>query len=153
MNTTGLIVFPVLFVAFFIFEWMRLRSRSERDVEWEREMRATPWRDRRRIAQSVRRGERLSNPREARLAVGMAEDQEQMTTSLRSLPKVKLALGGALALLGLVGGAWTVVGLGVFILLLGAGQQAYDARLRRRIEQAERANREQASLEAQPPGH
>ena len=152
MSTTSLIVFAVLFVVFFPLQWWRMRSHSVQNPEWRDAMKSTSWRDRRRIAQAVRDGKRLDNPREAQLAVGMAEQQQVVNRSLAFAPKLKLILGVGLILLGLLAGVIAVAALGGMFLLLGIATRAHEKRFRQRLARAEEMNREQASLEGGPVG-
>jgi len=150
VNLTGLTIFAAIFVAFFAIEAIRGRSRSGDESDLEREMKSTPWRDRWRIARAVRRGSRLDNPREARLAAEMADRQLQASRPSRQFPKAKLAIGAVLLLMGALGGALTVAALGAFFLLLGLAERAHGGRVARRLEHAREANRTQAELEAGP---
>jgi len=152
MSATTLIVFAALFALFFPLEWRRQRSQAARNPEWEKAMRATPRRDRQRISRAVRRGQRLDNPREAQLAVGMAEQQQLVNRSLRGLPKVNLAFGTALAALGLLAGVATVAILGLVFVAVGLAETNREGRRRKRLDQAEQANREQAALETNRQG-
>jgi hypothetical protein len=152
MSTSALIVFAVVFVGVFAFQWYRMRSDPARRTEWEREMRATPWRDQWRISRAVRAGRRLDNPREARLAVGMVQEQRRMNGGGRRGPKVQLVIGTLLLLLGLLSGEATVIGLGAVFVAIGLVARMQERRLSRRLERAEELNRDQAALEATPPG-
>jgi hypothetical protein len=152
MSTPALIVFAVVFVGVFAFEWYRMRSAPTRRTEWEREMRATPWRDRWRISRAVRAGKRLDSPREARLAVGMAQQQRRLNGRHGVGPKVKLVIGAGVVLLGLVSGQVTVIGLGAVFVAIGLVARTQERRQSRRLDRAEELNRSQAALEATPPG-
>jgi hypothetical protein len=154
MDDVRLIVFPILFALFFVLEWRRMRARSRRNPELEEEMKATRWRDRRRIAAAVRRGQRLDNPRDARLAVAMAEEQRDMHDSpwLRGTRRARLLLGAALLVLGLLATALPVAALGLVLVGIGAIESITQGRLDERLREAERLNREQAALEAPPAG-
>ena len=151
MSTTTPIVFAVLFVVFFALQWWRLRNQAAQSPEWREEMKATPWRDRRRIASAVRDGRRLDNPREARLAVGMAEEQRQVNRWISGFPGFRLIVGTGLLLLGLLAGELTVAALGGVFLLIGLAGRAYDNRLDLRLRRAEELNREQAGIEVGRP--
>jgi hypothetical protein len=142
-----LIVFAVLFAIIFVVEVIRMRRRAAADPAWQRQMKETPWRDRRRIATAVRRGEQLSNPREARLAVGMAAEQRAFNGSLYGLPKLRLALGLGLLALGLLASALPAAFLGGVLVAIALGERQLNNRAAERIERAERLNREQAALE------
>jgi hypothetical protein len=153
MSLIGFMAFAVLLAIFSLVEWRRLRALPAQDAEWRRELKATPLRDRRRIAQAVRRGERLDNPRDAWLAVGMAEQQRRLHRSLRGIPMVRLAVGATLAILGALAGAIGVALLGAFILLLGLVEKTGGSRRLKLVDRAEQLNREQAKLQANQPGH
>jgi Flp pilus assembly protein TadB len=152
MNSVALIGLIAILVGISAFEWRRMRSHPAQIPEWRREMKQTPWRDRRRIARAVRRGERLDDPREARLAAGMAEQQQKVNRSMRLLPKANLIFGVALVLIGLLATALRVALLGALIIALALIERTRRDRQRRRLEHAEWANREQAGLEAGQPG-
>jgi hypothetical protein len=152
MSSSALIVFAVLFVGVFAFQWLRLRSDPGRRTEWEREMKAIPWRDQWRISRAVRAGRRLDNPREARLAVGMVQEQRRLDGRGRLGPKMQLAIGTLLLLLGLLSGEATVIGLGTLFVAIGLLARMQERRLAQRLDRAEELNRDQAALEAAPPG-
>ena len=100
----------------------QLREQFDRDPEWRERVKATPWRDRWRISRAVRAGRRLDNLNEARIAVGF------------------LVLG---ALSGIV----TVAAIGAFLTLIELFELTRGRRVMERLREAERANREQASLQ------
>jgi hypothetical protein len=128
----SLIVFAVLFVFFFAFEWRLLRTLLTQDPEWKREIRGTPWRDRRRIARAVRDGRRLDNPRDARLAVGMAEQRLLLNRSTGRLTR------------------WLMVALGIGLILLGRSPGAHGDSPRGLLHTA-RADDQGARGTAAPP--
>jgi hypothetical protein len=152
MSATGLVVFGVLFTLFFLVEWRRMRSRRAGDPGWGRAMKETSWRDRRRIANQVRQGKRLDSPREARLAVGMAEEQRRlMGGSMSGASRLRLLLGAILVVLGLVAMEIGVAALGVIILVIGLTSRTHENRLTERLQRAEELNRAQASIEPPRP--
>jgi hypothetical protein len=67
-----------LFAVFLAISHRRLHA--NRDVEWERRWRQLPLRERRRIARSAQRGERIEDPEKAALAAGSAREQLQIAS-------------------------------------------------------------------------
>jgi hypothetical protein len=125
----SLAVFGILFVFFFVLEWRVLRALLRQDPEWRREMKATPRPDRRRIARAVRDGRPLDDPREARLAAGMAEQRLALSRSIgRRTRWLRVALGVGLVLLGALAGSITVILLGALFVVLGAATRPLDGR-------------------------
>jgi hypothetical protein len=150
---------PITFVAFLVLlavafavqlkraTYLRqLREQFDRDPEWRERVKATPWRDRWRISRAVRNGRRLDNPSEARLAVGMAERQLLVMGAVRR-PKLRLVLGPALIVLGALSGMVTIAGIGILLTLIELLELARGRRVMERLSEAERANREQTSLQ------
>src|SRR5689334_17068076 len=70
--TIFLVVFGLAYLAAF------LRMAGNRDPEWEARWKQLHTADRRRIWRAVRRGEKLEDPDEARLAAGSARFQRQL---------------------------------------------------------------------------
>ncbi len=124
----------------------QLREQFDRDPEWRQRVKATPWRDRWRISRAVRNGRRLDDPSEARLAVGMAERQRLVIGAVQR-PRLRLVLGPALVALGVLSGMVTVAAIGAFLTLIELIEMTRGRRAVERLREAERANREQASLQ------
>jgi hypothetical protein len=124
----------------------QLREQFDRDPEWRQRVKATPWRDRWRISRAVRGGRRLDNPGEARLAVGMAERQRHVISAARR-PRLGWVLGPGFLVLGALSGMITIAAIGAFLTLIELLELTRGRRVLERLREAERANREQASLQ------
>ena len=124
----------------------QLREQFDRDPEWRERVKATPWRDRWRISRAVRAGRRLDNLNEARIAVGMAERQRLVIGAARR-PRLGLVLGPGFLVLGALSGIVTVAAIGAFLTLIELFELTRGRRVMERLREAERANREQASLQ------
>jgi hypothetical protein len=152
MSPIAFVAFLVLLAVAFAVQLKRatylrqLREQFDRDPEWRERVKATPWRDRWRISRAVRNGRRLDNPSEARLAVGMAERQLLVMAAVRR-PKLRLVLGPALIVLGALSGMVTIAGIGILLTLIELLELARGRRVMERLSEAERANREQTSLQ------
>jgi hypothetical protein len=82
----------------------------------------------------------------------MVQEQRRLNGGGRRGPKVQLVIGTLLLLLGLLSGEATVIGLGAVFVAIGLVARMQERRLSRRLERAEELNRDQAALEATPPG-
>ena len=124
----------------------QVREQFDRDPEWRERVKATPWRDRWRISRAVRNGRRLDNPSEARLAVGMAERQRLVIGAARR-SRLGLVVGLGFMVLGLLSGIVTVAAIGGFLTLIELLEMTRGRHAIERLREAERTNREQASLQ------
>lgn len=134
-----LLIVVVLFVAFFVFFYFRLRG--DRDVEWERRWRQLDWADRRRISSAARRGEKLEDPVEAELAAGSARQQRELNWGSSVGSIVQMAVAVLVALAGIAQGALPIT-VGGLVLLGVAWWRVQHARARaRNLEQVSQGDR------------
>jgi len=134
-----LLIVVVLFVAFFVFFYFRLRG--NRDVEWERRWRQLDWADRHRLSSAVRRGEKIEDPAEAELAAGSAKQQHEMNWGLSVGSIAQMAVAVLIALAGIAQGALPIT-VGGLVLLGVAWWRFQHARARaRNLAQASQGDR------------
>jgi Flp pilus assembly protein TadB len=126
---------------------------KRRDDEWTRKWRSIPPEQRRRIVRAVARGEAVSDPRDAPLALEVIDRREQKLQSARTGWFSRWLSGRHLAIvacLGVVAAVlfhdFVVVGVALLTALYVVGFRVFLRRLETSIAEARRKNEQLAQL-------
>jgi len=126
---------------------------KRRDDEWIRKWRSIPPEQRRRIVRAVARGEAVSDPRDAPLALEVIDRREQKLQSARTGWFSRWLSGRHLAIvacLGVVAAVlfhdFVVVGVALLTALYVVGFRVFLRRLETSIAEARRKNEQLAQL-------